>query len=222
MRAFSDIYATACLHRGGEAGVERDLPEAKSPEVLRSLGDDRYLAAMTRRIFQAGLNREMINAKWPAFEVAFCGFDPFKCAMLSDEDIDVLMGNRNIVRHLGKVKSVRTNAQMIVSKRSEWDAFSHFIADWPVDDIVSLWRLLLKEGAHLGGRSAALFLRIIGKDTFLLSDDVVAVLRSEGVIHQMPTSRRALQGVQAAFNTWHAESGRPYGEISRILSMTTF
>ncbi len=61
---------------------------------------------------------------------------------------------------------------------------------------------------------------MVGKDTFKLTRDVVAVLKNNGVIEKEPTSKADLLDVQKAFLTWQAESGRPLSEISRIVSFT--
>ena len=72
----------------------------------------------------------------------------------------------------------------------------------------------------MGGNSGPYFLRMVGKDTFILTDDVVAALKAQGVIDKKPTAKRDLQKVQEAFNQWQAESGRPLSQISRLLSYT--
>jgi len=95
-----------------------------------------------------------------------------------------------------------------------------WIAAWPSDDIVGLWLALKKGGAQLGGHSGARFLRVIGKDTFLLTDDVVSVLKAEGVVTKMPTAQRDLKVVQQVFNQWRTQSGWPLAHISRVVSMT--
>lgn len=221
MRSFRDIQATAELHKGGAKALEALLPRAKSARALRAMGDDRYLSAISLRIFQAGLKHSMVAAKWPAFEAVFKQFDPYFCAMLSDEFIEQCMQNRDLIRHMGKLKAIRSNAQMVLSIAREHGSFGQWVASWPEQDIVGLWLALKKQGAQLGGQSAARVLRMVGKDTFLLTDDVVAVLKAEGVVQQMPTSKRDLQAAQAAFSQWRDESGRPLCEISRIVSVTT-
>ena len=220
MRSFREIYATAVLHRGGETAVEANLPEVRSPDELRALGDDRYLSEISRRIFRAGLKHSMVDARWPAFEKAFHGFDPLRVAMLSDEDLEALMQDKSIIRHFGKIRAVRVNAAWMLEVQRSSGSFGNFIADWPVDRIVELWLLMKKRGSQLGGLSAARCLRMLGKDTFILSDDVVAVLRAEGIVDKAPTSKRDLFLTQAAFNQWSEESGRCLAHISRIVSFT--
>ena len=75
-----------------------------------------------------------------------------------------------------------------------------------------------KEGSRLGGHTGQYFLRFVGKDTFLFSKDVVAVLIEEGVVDKEPTSKSGLQAVQLKFNEWREETGLPYSHLSRIMA----
>jgi len=61
----------------------------------------------------------------------------------------------------------------------------------------------------------------MGKDTPVLSRDVVTALIAAGVVDKDPTSKKALGQVQAAFNEWKAESGRSLTEISRVLAFSS-
>jgi hypothetical protein len=59
-----------------------------------------------------------------------------------------------------------------------------------------------------------------GKDTFMLTGDVIAALVKAKVVKKKPTTRDARAATQAAFNDWAAESGRPLCELSRILALS--
>lgn len=201
--------------------MEAFLPRPLTPDQLKQLGDDRYLSAMSLRVFRAGLTHSVVDARWPAFEEAFWGFDPEKMVLLTPEQVDGYMQNDRIIRHRTKLQTIPRNAQFILDIRQEQGtSFGEFIADWPSRDIIGLWRLLARRGARLGGRSAAGFLRLIGKDTFLLTSDVVARLVAAGVVDQPPTSQRDKQRVQDAFNALQQASGRPLCQLSAMLSLT--
>ena len=129
------------------------------------------------------------------------------------------MNNPEVIRHLGRVKAVRANASMIEWVNQTQGSFVEMVATWPVTDMVGLWRFLQKHGGFLGGRSAAMVLRSIGKDTFILTDDVVALLRHFELVDTEPKSQKALQQVQGVFNGWHQETGLPMAHLSRIASM---
>lgn len=218
MRKFKAIYADAVIKKGGPEIVESNLPAIKTDDELRSLTNDRYLSTMSRRVFQAGLKHSMVNNKWPAFEKVFFQFDPYDVAMMSDEALEHLMQDKSIIRHFGKIKSVRKNAAMVIDKIKSSGSFGSYIASWPSSNIVGLWKQLKTEGAQLGGRSGASFLRMVGKDTFMLTEDVVKMLIREEIVEKKPSSIKELKNVQEAFSTWVEESGRSYCEVSRILS----
>lgn len=220
MRSFKDIYELACMYKGGVQAVERQLPECKTSEQLAQIANADYLSVMCRRIFRAGLKHTLVDAKWPYFEKAFHGFDPMFCAMLSDDDIDTHMRDKNLIRHLGKIKAIRTNAQFLYEVSQEFGGFGLYLASWESSKIVDLWLALKKGGAHLGGSSGAQFLRMVGKDTFLLTSDIVGVMKNECVIDKEPTSQKEMKAIANAFLVWHEESERPLCELSRIASFT--
>ncbi|QNH03001.1 DNA-3-methyladenine glycosylase I [Pseudomonas sediminis] len=210
-----------CLNRFGSAkALEAMLPQPRSDAELRALSDDRYLSLISLRIFRAGLKHSLVDAKWPAFEQVFFGFDPEKVVLMGAERLENLMQDARLIRHLGKLKSVPRNAQFILDVRREEGSFGTLIADWPVTDIVGLWKYLAKHGSQLGGLSAPRFLRMVGKDTFIPTDDMVAALKAQDVIDKAPTSLKDLAAVQAAFNQWQAESGRPLCQLSVMLAHT--
>lgn len=210
-----------CLNRfGSAAALEAHLPEPLSPAQLRQISDDRYLSTMALRVFRAGLKHSLVDAKWPAFEQVFFGFDPEKVVLMGAEHLERLMQDTRIIRHLGKLKSVPRNAQFMLDVAREMGSFGALIADWPVTDIVGLWKYLAKQGNQMGGLSAPRFLRMVGKDTFVPSNDVVAALVAQDVIDRQPTSQRDLATVQQAFNQWHAQSGRPMCQLSMMLAYT--
>src|SRR6266568_6484304 len=77
-RALSPFAAIldAARTRHGAAALDARLPTPKTPEQLKATPDDRYLSEMSLRIFRAGLRHSVVDAKWPAFEDVFDGFDP--------------------------------------------------------------------------------------------------------------------------------------------------
>ncbi|MCQ4325529.1 3-methyladenine DNA glycosylase [Stutzerimonas stutzeri] len=210
-----------CLNRfGSAAALEARLPQPSSAEQLRAMPDDRYLSLIALRIFRAGLKHSLVDAKWPAFEQAFFGFDPQKVVLMGGEHIERLMHNTQLIRHLGKLKSVPRNAQFVLDVAREKGGFGNLLADWPSSDIVGLWRYLAKHGNQLGGASAPRLLRMAGKDTFVPSNDVVAALKAQEVIDKTPSSQRDQAAMQAVFNQWQAESGRPLCQLSAMLAFT--
>ncbi|MFT6470391.1 MAG: 3-methyladenine DNA glycosylase Tag [Neptuniibacter pectenicola] len=219
MKSFRWIYEHVQTHQLGD-DIEYLLPQPLDSEALALVADDRLLSDMTRRVFRAGLKHALVDSKWPEFEKAFFGFDPEKLSLMSDEQLEKQMQNDKIIRHWGKIKAIRTNALMTYDLGLKYGSFARFLADWSSSDIIGLWAYLKKNGQQLGGNSGASFLRMVGKDTFILTDDVVAALKAQGIVEKRPTAKRDLQKVQDCFNLWQEESGRPLSQISRLLSFT--
>lgn len=215
------LYDTVRARFDSDEALEAFLPQARTPDELRHTRDAQYLSAMSRRVFQAGVQHTMVDAKWPVFEQVFAGFDPERMARLDAAAIETHMQNKQLIRDRTKLQTIPRNARFILDICAEQgSSFGAFIAAWPVTDIIGLWKLLAKRGARLGGRSAAGFLRLVGKDTFLLTSDVVARLVAAGIIAREPTSQRDLQAVQNAFNTLHKESGRSLCQLSALCALS--
>ena len=69
--------------------------------------------------FQAGLSWLTILKKRPAFREAFAGFAPDAVAAFSNDDVEKLMTNPQIVRNRQKILAAITNAQATIALRSE-------------------------------------------------------------------------------------------------------
>ena len=220
MDSFDSIFHHAAERKGGEEALLALLPKAKKSAALKRTKDDVYLAEMTKCVFRSGFVWKIIENKWSGFEAAFHQFDVATCAMMSDEEQEALTRDEQIVRHAKKIRSVQRNAAFVLDVRVTHGSFGTYLATWPVTDIVGLWDDLKRRGDRLGGQTGRYFLRFVGKDTPMFSKDVVKALVKQKVVDKEPTSKKALQQAQAAFNTWSEESGRDLCEISRVLACT--
>ena len=219
MTRFETLYHAAVKKLGGEQQLQEQFPEVLTEQQLSRIGDDRYLSMMTRCVFRAGFVWRVINNKWPGFEAAFDGFNPLVIAHYQDEKLEQLAGDERIVRNFQKIKTVRDNAVLVLEIQRQHGSVGNWLAQWPTDDIVSLWLELKARGARLGGNSGPGFLRNMGKDTFILTGDVSAALVNYGLIDRIsPTSRRDLVRVQQIFNDFQQQSGLPLAHISKTLA----
>lgn len=223
MQHFDALFDMAVRRRGGPDALEKELVRPRSRAALSRVKDDRVLAGMSQAVFRAGFVWHVVEAKWPGFEEAFEGFEPTRVAGLSDRRLDALGRDERVIRNRVKLESVRDNARFVLALAAEHGRAARFLSRWPPDDLVGLWAVLKAQGSRLGGNTGPSFLRELGKDTFLLTDDVVRALAREGVLPyaKAPTSRKSLAAVQAAFDRWHAQSARPYCQISQVLAIGT-
>ncbi|MBW8639775.1 DNA-3-methyladenine glycosylase I [Hoeflea sp. WL0058] len=220
MRTFDELYKMAADRKGGPEAFEATLTTPKTPDELAAIPDDRWLSMMSKCIFQAGFNWKVVENKWPAFEEVFHGFDVARAAFMTDEDIETLLSDKRIIRNGAKIAAIRDNAQFLADLAKEHGSAARFFAKWPDEDYVGLLDVLKLRGTRLSGNTGMYLLRFMGRDSFILSRDVVAALVREGVVDKAATSKRDRLKAQQAFNQWREESGRPFTHISRVLACT--
>lgn len=187
---------------------------------ISKIGDDRFLAEFTKKVFQSGFVWRVVRNKWPDFERVFFEFNIDKVLLMPDEMLEQKAQDPSIIRNYNKVKTVRENALMIDSVRREHGSFAKFVSEWPSDDIIGLWAYLKRHGARLGGNTGPYALRTLGKDTFLLSEDVKNYFTAREVISGGVTSKRSLLAIQNAFNQLQQQSGRSLQELSQIIAFS--
>jgi 3-methyladenine DNA glycosylase Tag len=217
MPSFEPILEAA-LTRIGAGALEARLPQPRSAVELKAMPDDRYLSQMSLRIFRAGLKHSLVDAKWPAFEEVFQGFEPRRVRAMPDDALQALLSDTRLIRHWGKIKSVRDNAAAMITVGEEHGGFGGWLAGWPGTSIVELWDELAKCFTQMGGNSGPTFLRMVGKDTFILTPSVTAALKRWGAVEAPPKNRKDRATVQSCFNAWAAETSRPLCQLSLILA----
>ena len=197
------------------------LPKTRDNKELAKLTDDRVLAEMARRVFCAGFVWSVIDKKWPGFEEAFLGFNPKRLLFQPAEFWEKLTQDTRIVRNPTSIKSVRDNAKFVTDIAAEHGSFGKFLAAWPADDQIGLLDVFAKRGSRLGGFSGQYLLRFLGRDSFILTGDLMMCLRDAGVpISEKGTSKKDLKLAQAQINEWAKESGLPLTHISRICALS--
>lgn len=217
---FEPILARARERNGGESALLARLPVPKTADELRAVPDDRYFSLMSLRIFRAGLKHSLVDAKWPAFEEVFLGFSPQRVRALSEEAVESLMADSRLIRHFGKLRAVHANAAVFCAVAAEKGGFGRYLAEWPSDNVTGLWDDLARRFQQMGGNSGPMFLRMAGKDTFVLSDAVVKALIHWGALTGPPKGKGDRKKVQALVNEWSAVAGRPLCQISMILAQS--
>ena len=220
MTPFDEIEEAAIERLGDQETLEARLVRPEPPESLAMIGDDRYLSVMCRRIFRAGLTHRLVDARWPAFEIAFDDFDLARVAALSDDDLKRLAQDESLIRHRRKIAAVRDNAIAMQAIVDEFGSMGFWLAEWPEEEIVDLWAELRKRFTQLGGNSGPRFLRMAGKDTWLATDWVIKALAHWQLYEGKATSQRDRQAIQAIFNHYAEQTDRPLCQISQILSFS--
>lgn len=218
LETFQKIYQRACERKGGPQALAAMIDKPLPVKILSTIGDDRFLAEFSKKVFQSGFVWRVVRNKWPDFERVFFDFNIEKILLIPDEMLEQKATDPSIIRNYTKVKTIRDNAIMIDAAASEHGSFAQFVAEWPSEDIIGLWTYLKKNGSRLGGNTGPYGLRAMGKDTFLLSNDVVGYFTQRNIISGSAQSKRSLTAIQQSFNELQQQSGLSFQELSMILS----
>jgi 3-methyladenine DNA glycosylase Tag len=229
---FSHLYQRAAERKGGTQALEillgqkivgkKLLTDSAAQQSVANLTDDRILSAFTKQIFKSGFVWRVVENKWPDFEDSFFNFNIEKILMMPEEMLENKAADPKIIRNYNKVKTIQANAQMIFEHQTEHKtSFAQFIADWPTSDIIGLWAYLKKNGQRLGGNTGPYALRLLGKDTFILSSDVEGYLRAQQVIDGGLQSKKSLTAIQTYFNQLQQESGYSLTQLSRLIAFAS-
>ena len=229
---FTRLYQRAADRKGGKKALEillgqkiigkKLFTDSAAQQSVAELSDDRILSAFTKQIFKSGFVWRVVENKWPDFEESFFDFNIEKVLMMPEEMLEKKAADPRIIRNYNKVKTIKANAQMMFEHQTEHNtSFAQFIANWPTHDIIGLWAFLKKHGQRLGGNTGPYALRLLGKDTFILSSDVEAYLRTQKIIDGGLQSKKSLTAIQTYFNKLQQESGYSLTQLSRLIAFAS-
>ncbi len=89
-----------------------EFPDYHDTEWGFPVGDDqRLFEKICLESFQSGLSWRTILVKRENFRTAFHNFDYDKVALFDEGDIEILLQNKGIIRHRGKIEAVINNAK---------------------------------------------------------------------------------------------------------------
>ena len=90
--------------------------------------DDTYIFEMLNlEGAQAGLSWSIVLAKREEYKKAFHNFDIDYCARLTEEELENIRQNYNVIKHPGKLKAVRSNALAALEVQKEFGSLAKFL-----------------------------------------------------------------------------------------------
>lgn len=76
---------------------------------------------------QAGLSWITVLKKRENYRKAFFSFDIKKVAKMTDEDLQALLGDAGIIRHIGKLTAIRSNAIATLAVQKEFGSLAAYL-----------------------------------------------------------------------------------------------
>jgi DNA-3-methyladenine glycosylase I len=105
----------------------------------RPSNDEVYFENMSRVIFQAGLNWQVIDGKWPSIKKAFSNFAIGKIACYTEADVERLMNDPEVIRNKGKIKAIIQNAQNFKTIEKQYGSFQKYLDSQDKSTTTKTW-----------------------------------------------------------------------------------
>ena len=221
MITFEAIRARAAIRHGGDDALAKLLVRPKSTRVIKEIPDHRWLSGLTKCVFQAGFNWQLIEDKWDRFEQVFESFDVPRWVMMFDDDTDRLLLTDGIVKNYAKIRAVGANAAYLQELIDQHGSVGAYFSSWTLSEYCTNLQDMQKRSSRLCGKTGQVFLRRMGVDTLVFTEDVIKALSREKILsRRMPSSKRDLVAVQKAIDIWHEQSGYGLNAISQILALS--
>lgn len=89
--------------------------------------DCKHFEMLTLEGAQAGLSWYTILKRREGYRKAFKQFDPSKVAAMTDEELEAVIANGDVIRNRLKIFSVRKNAKVFLAIQQEFGSFDKYI-----------------------------------------------------------------------------------------------
>lgn len=89
--------------------------------------DERLFEMLVLEGAQAGLSWETVLKKRQGYREAFHHFDPIKVARMTDDELEALRSNPNIIRNRLKIYAARQNARIFLKIQQEFGSFDRYL-----------------------------------------------------------------------------------------------
>ncbi len=130
----------------------------------RPKDDDGYFEQMSKAVFLAGLNWNVIEKKWADIRRSLANFSIDAVAQFDDSDIDRLLKDEGMIRSAKKITAVIANAQAIQQVQREFGSFAKYLQAVKATGEEALLKDLHKRFAFLGESTATIFLFSVGEE----------------------------------------------------------
>ena len=134
------------------------------PPMPRPKNDDGYFEEMSKVVFRAGLNWNVIEKKWPDIKRALANFSIDAVARFDDSDIDRLLKDDGMIHSAKKISGVIANAQAMQQVQQEFGSFPKYLQALKAKGEEALLKDLRKRFAFLGESTSIMFLFGVGEE----------------------------------------------------------
>ena len=134
----------------------------EAPIIIKLEGLNDYLEVLSKAVFQAGMSRKVVDAKWPGIKAGYHDFDVEVVAEMGESELDELTNDTRVIRNRRKLEAVVHNARRMLELDKEFDGFQKYLRSH--DDFPALVKDFRKNFKFLGDMGSYLFMCIVGEE----------------------------------------------------------
>jgi 8-hydroxy-5-deazaflavin:NADPH oxidoreductase len=90
-----------------------------------------FLEHLSRSVFEAGISRRVVEAKWDGIREAFHGFDPAQVAAMPPAEIAAVENDSRVIRNKAKIRATVENAREVLAILDEYGSTRGYLASFP-------------------------------------------------------------------------------------------
>jgi hypothetical protein len=90
-----------------------------------------FLEHLSRSVFEAGINRRVVEGKWDGIREAFHGFDPAQVAAMPPDEISAVENDSRVIRNKAKIRATVENARQVLVIVDEYGSIRGYLASFP-------------------------------------------------------------------------------------------
>jgi 8-hydroxy-5-deazaflavin:NADPH oxidoreductase len=90
-----------------------------------------FLEHLSRSVFEAGISRRVVEAKWDGIREAFHGFDPAQAAAMPPAEIAAVENDSRVIRNKAKIRATVQNAREVLAILDERGSIRGYLASFP-------------------------------------------------------------------------------------------
>lgn len=122
-----------------------------------------------------GLNRRVVDSKWPGFRSAFKAFEPSAVAAMTPADVDRLALDDRVIKYRAKLQAVVDNAERILELGRDRGSFAQYVETQLAETgLAATAAGLAKNFAYISEQGALHWLYSMGHDIGPVTDKVRA------------------------------------------------
>lgn len=143
---------------------ESKIPKGEAPQREKPKEDKTYFEILSKAVFNAGFNWQVVRNKWKGSKEIFKNFDPETLSKWSIDEITEALESPKIIRNSNKVTAIVSNASVFLNLVKKHGSFKNYLDSMNQKNYDEKVKVLSKQFKWLGPTGVYFFLWSVGEE----------------------------------------------------------